>query len=430
MSAHLSNIEITAYQQGKLAAKELLALDKHLATCEQCRQQLSKALGIKGWLTALQEDLTAVATDKLDHIACEDFSAYVEEKMDEVEREIVESHLEICMQCAEELQALQAFLLTKPAIIYTPQLTWKERLTKGWQAIFSLRGAVGFAMLALVMLCAGLTVLPLRKQVNDLAGQVEVLQTENTRLRQDAQNAYAQLEKLQTLPSPPPQREVLVSIKDGDKEVILDKQGNLAGVESLPPLYQQMVKTAITKTQLPSAPVLDELNGNSDTLMGDSDNSSFALSSPVGSVVMTDCPIFRWQPMVGAENYVVAIYDTNLQSVAKSELLSVTEWQIPIRLARGKVYLWQVKAQIRGKEVIAPGPAMPEAKFKVLAQAQFAEILKIKKEHANAHLTLATIYAAQGLVNETEKELHLLRQANPHSNLAAKLLLSMRKVRK
>ena len=153
-----------------------------------------------------------------------------------------------------------------------------------------------------------------------------------------------------------------------------------------------------------------------------SDNKprEFAVVEPVGNVVLSNQPTFRWSTLEGATGYVVEVYDDQFKLVASSPELTNRSWSTS--LGRGKVYSWQVKAIKDGQEVTSPRPPAPQAKFRVLDQAKANEIAKAKRAYASSHLTLGLLYADAGLLREAEQEFRLLRRANPDSEIARNLL--------
>ena len=70
----------------------------------------------------------------------------------------------------------------------------------------------------------------------------------------------------------------------------------------------------------------------------------FALIGPVGAVVRSSRPNFRWRSLSGASNYVVRVFDLNFREIANSRPQSGTEWKATAPLLRGSVYIWQVTA--------------------------------------------------------------------------------------
>jgi hypothetical protein len=148
---------------------------------------------------------------------------------------------------------------------------------------------------------------------------------------------------------------------------------------------------------------------------------------PVGEVVLSNRPSFRWSALEGASAYVVEVYDDQFRLVATSPQLTERSWTTS--LARGKVYSWQVKATKDGEEVTSPRPPAPQAKFRVLDQSRANEIAKAKQAYASSHLTLGLLYADAGLLREAEQEFRALRRANPNSEIARSLLRQVQSIR-
>jgi Flp pilus assembly protein TadD len=67
-------------------------------------------------------------------------------------------------------------------------------------------------------------------------------------------------------------------------------------------------------------------------------------------------------------------------------------------------------------------------RFAVLSTENFQELTSLQK--SNSHLALGVSYARAGLLNEAEREFQSLVKLNPQSELARKLLQSVRSIRK
>jgi len=226
-------------------------------------------------------------------------------------------------------------------------------------------------------------------------------------------------------PSLPPQPApaVVAQLNDGNGVVSLDQEGKLSGADNLPPAYQGLLKKALTSQRIERSSQLQGLTRPSSTLMGvDSKSLPFAVVEPVGNVVLSNQPVFRWSTLEGATSYVVEVYDDQFKLVASSPELPNRSWTASQSFARGKVYSWQVKAMKDGQEVTSPRPPAPQAKFRVLDQAKANEIAKAKRAYGSSHLTLGLLYADAGLLREAEQEFRLLRRANPDSDIARNLL--------
>jgi hypothetical protein len=121
---HISSYQINRYRHAGLAASELLAIDDHLATCEFCRQQLRSDIH---WPTAIRQlQLNLQLQPEVNHITPERRTAYAQNGLDSVARELVMSHLQSCADCTEQIQ----FLTTTPTdSIPTFGAVWTRLLT-------------------------------------------------------------------------------------------------------------------------------------------------------------------------------------------------------------------------------------------------------------------------------------------------------------
>jgi hypothetical protein len=223
----------------------------------------------------------------------------------------------------------------------------------------------------------------------------------------------------------------LAALNDAGGQVTIDQQGNIAGLGALTPVQQQMLKDALTGGRVEQPALVAELAGKADMLSGGGkEGVAFALINPIGKIIAAERPTLRWQPLVGATGYTVAVYDENLNRVAVSELVTTTSWTVTPPLVRGQVFKWQVRAVKDGQEIVSPAPPAPEARFKVLEQARLNELNQAKRQHSNSHLLLGLLYARAGLVDEAERELQTLARLNPNSELVRKLLQNVRAARR
>jgi hypothetical protein len=173
------------------------------------------------------------------------------------------------------------------------------------------------------------------------------------------------------------------------------------------------------------------LTGRSGTLMGGGAGGvPFVLLGPLGTVVLSDRPFFRWQPLQGASGYKAAVYDPDFNRTVFSGLLTGTQWQATTPLWRGVTYHWLVTAIKDGSEIKSPAPPAPEAKFRVLERAKFEEIEQARRAYAGSHLVTGLFYARMGLLEEAEGEFQLLANSNPNSVIPAKLLQRVRAFRR
>src|SRR5262249_52505475 len=227
-------------------------------------------------------------------------------------------------------------------------------------------------------------------------------------------------------PSPDEQQNVrlVADLIDADSHITLTSDDKLSGLESAPTQIQNEVALALKNGRVKASPFLADLKGQGGKLMGPG-SSDYGLVSPVGSVIESRTPVFRWRPIAGAENYVVTVYDFEAKKIAESVTLSETKWKATVPLERGHVYTWQVRASRQGGEVLMPPPAAAEAKFRIIDAARAEELAQVRRGNAGEDMVLGLTYANAGLLDESEQELRKLVAANPESAVAKSLLRSV-----
>jgi hypothetical protein len=434
---HFSAKEIERYKQRAMSPADLLDADDHLAVCQACRELVADREDEQTKFLFLKTGFDADANTQT-HISYDQLAAYVDHVADEVDCEIIKSHLELCSSCTEEVEDLSAFRAEMQALPVKQDSSgagWNF-----WQRFHARRRlpAYRFSLQAagtgaFIMLVAWLAIIPMRKQVDDLMAQVSALQQANEALQQQGstvtelrdQIAELQQSQVQVLGSSPG---IALAFYDGGGLVTMDRQGALSGL-TVPPALQQLVRTTLIHGSV-RMPDLSGFVGKGGTLLsGASGGVPFGLIGPFG-VVLDDRPTLRWQPLSGASSYVAYVYDLKFNRVAASGAQRGTEWTVSLPLERGVVYSWQVIAVRNGKEFLSPTPPAPEAKFKVLEQGPADEVARAKRNHANSHLVLGVLYAQSGLLSEAEVEFKALASSNPKSPIVQKLLKSVQAARR
>jgi hypothetical protein len=175
---------------------------------------------------------------------------------------------------------------------------------------------------------------------------------------------------------------------------------------------RQTLELALANHQLERAPILSRLVTRQGTLLGPEGNSKhFDLTAPLGTAVETERPTFRWKPLPGATSYVVAVFDENFESVVNSPAVTGLEWQPAQPLPRGRIFNWQVTAQVGADTVHAPVPPAPEARFSVIPADAEGQIAEARRQHPENHLLLAAMYAKAGALDDAAHELDALDPA-------------------
>jgi hypothetical protein len=249
--------------------------------------------------------------------------------------------------------------------------------------------------------------------------------------RQARENAPPVRERT-AVPAPPqgetPEsaEEPVLVLADSGRRVSLDRQGRIAGLGALDPGLEGQIAAALRAGRIERPEGQEDLAGAEGVLRGgEAASGTFAPVSPVGTAVANGRPAFRWTAWRDGASYTVMVFDAGFQRVAGSEPVAETRWTPPRPLPPGQVYTWQVTAHLGDEEATTPAPPAPEARFRVLNEEQSAEIARTSREHAGSHLALGILYARAGLLDDAERELRALAQANPESAVARGLLRSV-----
>ena len=225
--------------------------------------------------------------------------------------------------------------------------------------------------------------------------------------------------------------QIALMLNDGDRQVILKKDGNIFGLRNLSSDLRDALTASLINNKVDSKALEGIASTTGVSLKGTPADAAFEVLSPVGTAVMSDQPEFRWAPVKGAVSYTVTVVRRGQIHVASSNALASTVWNPSVgQLQPGVIYRWGVVATLTdGTVMSAPGPLAPEARFKVLEPKQAARIKSLADKHAGSPLTLGVLYAKNGLIDEAEQQFEKLVRQNPRSRVARNLLESVKKLR-
>lgn len=440
MSEHLTNNQIEGYGRRTLSTAELLFASDHLGVCGACRRQVERALDGDAAFFALKSEVFGEAAEAhpahpgRTHLTVEQTAGYVDGALAGGELQAVKDHLTSCQQCVMTANDLRGFRDQvapeldreyQPSAIRTaPENRWHRFVTTMSSLLPKPPAFVlGSALTALLLIAVGWMI-----------WQALEPKEKKSAITQTTPSPTAPALTPVVPPTPPLEgagEMLLAQLNDGAGQVILDREGKLSGVEHLSPPYQQMVKRALTDQQLEKSPFLTGLTRPGSLVIrgGDDQGGKFSVIEPIGKVMLSDHPAFRWSRLDGATSYVVEIYDNKFAPVATSPQLTDHSWTPPQSLQRGAIYSWQVKAIKDGQEFITPRAPAPQAKFRILDQAKANELVRARRTYASSHLALALLYAQAGLLDEAERELRALQKANPNSAIVRRLLTNVRALR-
>jgi hypothetical protein len=424
MFVHLLTDDIKKYLNRRMTPAELLAADDHLAVCDECIQQVRASPYFPAGATDL--DFLRPASGETGHLSYEQLTGYADETADSVEREIAELHLTVCRDCQEDLKGigemknLIAADLQKQQTSEPPNQT---ALTDQFRTFLTGRPfpRFGFAGLALLMVFAVCgTYWILTRETSDELADVPPSENNST-----------------PLPSPAnlPARPVNKQPPDGRNENSPDEESVPARVttperkdDQLPASYPPQIQRVLAGGKLNIPADVRKLGDRTGRLMsGGTDDIPFALSKPVGRVIRTARPQFRWQALPGADGYTVRVFDENFREVAVSPPVTTTNWQIRKALPRGTTYRWQVTAAKDGEEISSPVRPAPDARFKILDAKTADRLSQAESKYPDAHLTLGILYAEAGLLDEAEQKIRKELRRDPRSKTARRLLRDLRR---
>lgn len=481
-SGHITAETVESYRRRLLPPAELLAAQAHAARCEECRARLAGAVGLDAAFERVHEELNAPRGrgEEPEHLPYERLAAFVDGSLDEVARELAESHLAFCAECAgdvDDLRRYQPIVADAPTQPTPPVVVSPAKASGAWlRRLLSLdfilrpRSLMPVAAAVVVAALLGLWVASRRSAAPGSGGSARINSAgsddtarsqrassgmnasehpthaptpeshANSNVRQDKlattaqQSKPPQVKKITPGTVAPEARASYVMLDDGGGRVAFDARDGLRGLEALSPDAQTAVRRSLETRRVETPRALNGLaRGAAGVLMsgeatsGEQAGVPFALVGPVGKVVREDRPVLRWHPLAGAVSYKAAVVNSNFQVVAESSPTHTTEWFSPVALPRGQTYYWQVTATLAdGSETTSPRSPAPQAKFRVLEQAAEDELRRLEESAPESHLARGVLYAQAGLVEEAAAEFRKLVNLNPRSPVARQLLRSVR----
>jgi hypothetical protein len=438
MYQHPTDQQLLEYKRRRLAPDAFLVIHGHVSECARCAARCYEPSQARTDYETLLATLTP-ANDELPYHLTEGTAAgYAADELDEIDRETAVTHLEVCAECAATVTRLRAAREVSAPVVAansnsTPTTTDARVRNRRqlWPVYLSrpapLQLAAAVLLLAVLLGAVWLLFRARNAQTPDMVRDDTPTTPTNEGLPPDNNGMPAP--SPQTEPSREQPTRIVLALNDAGQQVTLDAQGNLAGLEQLPERVRMQIKSALFTRRLARPSTLDELDQQTGTLRGAGERNGlpFHLLAPLGVVVESDRPTFRWQPLAGADRYVVTITDARLNEVATSGLVTATSWRVPQSLARGVTYSWQVTAHTKGgQSVSSPSPPAPQAKFQVLARTRLAELRHARRLYPNSHLTLGVLYAQAGLLDDAAREFQALARENPQTDVARKLLSDLR----
>lgn len=456
MSYHIPKSLIEQFRGRSLDVSALSAVSAHLESCAKCLELFREASRDKGANAPAWFSWSSEGWLRDEHLEYEQLVSYVDGSLDNEDREILDEHLILCGRCWEDVWSFVAHRQQiKPELKI--RYTWAEKQAKGrhfagWWESFKLSLKPAYAIYALLLISSlvAATTLLRRGRSTETPSQSATPFVTVTPATSPTQNTIASQSSGGQDKShgeitdrrPPHQKSPignghmnrrnserpLVALRDGGRQIFLAGAGNLEGLEDLPLSTRQLVNQTLSSGELQRPAILDDLVvERSATRSNTAEQPSFKLISPHQAVIAETKPVFKWEPLKGAQGYkVYTASRLNWEGISSPTLdPSTLEWTPSNPLRRGETYTWVVSAITDQGELMVPASSEPERKFKVLRERDFNALIKLKRQ-TGSHLVLGLFYARSGLVFEAERELQILANENADSALAGKLLDQVR----
>lgn len=426
-------------------------------------------------------------------------AACVQGNMNSLERQMLDEHLRTCAECTEQVQDLRSFRVSlasaivpvpiPPPISRSLWTRWSE-----WTAQHPARLLVWSAPSALA---AGLLVLMARPYGDAPNNDLQVAKLRSTlddtksRLAQAEQAKEAALEQNQGLLQQQSKlahdNAELTRSNQAISHLQVDLSHRIAAIQTRlnaaqaqrsprPGLYQdpkgnwkyrQEVAIASADRAILASSLQNGLRIPSDRLkalqpqnivtLGHPNQATAAirLDQPDATLLLSQHPRFAWEPVAGAQRYLLVVTTSEGAGVAKVTLekhgngwratLRTTEdnaempltsdmsmgnaWQAPetaILFHAGEAYAWQVKAYAGAHPEEDPRKKSHFGRFQLVDAAEGAKLQKAQTRYASAPLLLGTLYASEGLVAEAKQQFEKQLVQNPEDLLALRFLRELK----
>jgi anti-sigma factor RsiW len=380
MNGHVTPEEIRRFRAGQLPVGESRSVGNHIASCADCQRLAGADPAARHAADALARALVPRdASLEEEHAGPDTISAFVDGRLPDEQRVLLEEHLAECTRCSEDVEDLRTLTPARPAHRRSrelaPSAEWKPRPRRAGRSTFYLAAASVAAVLAVVVFLLPRRQAPTYPRIDTATHPTH------------------------TPTSTQPERPA--------------------------PVWPAEVHAAVASGRLEPPRLFLDLQPPLDTLRGEETGASPAtrLLFPVDEVVSPTKPTFRWKPLAGAR-YVVVIAEGG-QLIARSGVLRESEWQPDRNLNRGHVYDWQLEVTRDGVTTTIPPSPEPPARFAVLSTREAAGIAAARTTTPDDHLLLGVLAAQSSLRREAETELRLAAKDESTAEPAGRLLKSL-----
>lgn len=302
-------------------------------------------------MTHSESELLLWERGEWEHLPYPVLEAYVDELINDVDREIVEGHFVLCEYCVSEARVLRA---ERAALARERQATLGSVPTKTptrapwWFPVFS--GLAGASIAAGVLWLRVVQPLQADSKVSQQAAlrtQARANETQG-QLQQRVMALEASKQAAHTLTAK--QSTELVALRL--KVARLEKEKTKLPEKTLTAVPRRSLQVA--KREAQELPELSALQSEG-IVRGPkaSSGTRFALVAPLGVRLQSQPATLQWEAFPGAKHYEVILADSHDQILAQAKLPeNKTHWTISQMLPRGQVLVWEVHAlDAKGNEL-------------------------------------------------------------------------------
>jgi len=344
MSDHMTHDQIERYGKKRLMPGEWAGASDHINACETCAQDIRASFPVATGGPLLFGNAVSKEETGPEHLTFEEMETYLDKREDAFLQEIVETHIDYCQMCKDDLEALRQVRLelvdaertvpvspvpddvvaaapVKSESFWTRlRAAWTDKTDKRKWAPPVFGGMGAFAGAAATLLIGVLWWHPLQVQggsgtntghdASSLAKPQELarLQQERDRAlaaKSEAETRIAQQDKkLQQIAKTTSAQQLKID------RLLAEQRAQAAAMKQQQDL--QGTNAAIAHLELPSQdgriaalnPVPTHLMGNDS---GEKHGENFFLLRPYGTLLSSRQPIFSWSPVAGVKKYKVRV---------------------------------------------------------------------------------------------------------------------------
>lgn len=421
---HPNKEKLEKYAVRQISADEMTAVILHLENCADCFGMVQKLLNAEnqGVLLFTENETDAFHLEYDEHLR-----PFVDNEVDAATREIVESHTQICSNCAFQLRELREFSES----LRLREIEQKSDIfvkINGWihQISHHLTFKIALPLLAII---AGIAAIIWLSETKNQKNSEEIsltnnINAENQSVPESNQNSLiAQIFNQNSESQNQTKLNVNTSQNTANREIKNDSTKVLDNISTelndLPANLRETIRNVLQTSKLKFPSFLPALR-ESINLRGKKNKKLIKLY-PNGEAVQETSPIFSWEEVSSQnQSYVVEIFDENNDSIEVSQPLTKKLWTPKAVLQRGKIYQWEIR--ITNSEV-PQNTRIYSGKFKVLDQKTVDDLAGF---NGKSPLVRGVALASAGLLTMAENEFRQAIKEN-QANQAKIFLQQIRK---